>query len=307
MGGHDAVVVSGGTGLVGGRLTAALGKAGRPVRVLSRAPSSVATKLGPEIAALAWDGIHPEPAQLADAAAVVHLAGEPIFAGRLNAARRRRIRRSRIDSTDAVVHALAKLPASRRPELLLCASAVGYYGDRGEERLDEDSGAGTGFLAEVCRDWEAAADGARALSVRVVQLRLGVVLAREGGALPTMARAFRLCAGGRLGDGRQWFPWIHIDDAVALILAMLDDSSFSGPINATSPEPVRNAEFTRALARQVKRPALLPVPAFALRAALGELSGELLGSRHVTPARALAGGVKFALPGLVSALAHELG
>ncbi|MFQ5418350.1 MAG: TIGR01777 family oxidoreductase, partial [Myxococcota bacterium] len=231
----------------------------------------------------------------------------PIFAGRLSAARRRRIRRSRIDSTAALVRALAELPESRRPRVLVCASAVGFYGDRGEERLDEDSAPGTGFLSEICCDWEAAAGGGREHGVRVVQLRLGVVLAREGGALSRMATAFRMGAGGRLGSGRQWFSWIHIDDAVALILSVLADPCYSGPVNATAPEPVRNAELTRALARQLRRPALLPVPAFALRAALGELSGELLGSRHVTPARALAAGFEFALPELGLALTRELG
>lgn len=302
-----ATVISGATGLIGARLSSSLVRDGHSVRALSRDAAAATKRLGAAVSAFGWDGIHAPGEALADADAVVHLAGEPVFAGRLTDARRLRIRSSRIDSTVAMVAALAGLPEARRPRTLVCASAVGYYGDRGEERLDEESGPGRGFLAEVCRDWEAAASAAAEHGVRVVHLRLGVVLARDGGALPPMARAFRLGVGGRIGDGRQWSPWIHIDDVVALIRAALADESFSGPVNATAPQPVRNIELTRALARQLRRPALLPVPAFALRAALGELAVELLGSRKVLPARALAAGFSFHHPELGSALAQELG
>jgi len=307
MAAADAILVSGATGLVGARLTAALAEAGATVRALTRAAGSAARILGPRAAPVEWDGIHPPSAGLAGCRAVVHLAGEPVFAGRLTAERRRRIRSSRIESAAAIVTALGRLPADQRPHALISASAVGYYGDRGDERLDEDAAPGRGFLADVCRDWEAAALRANELGVRVVCLRLGIVLAREGGALPRMALPFRLGVGGRLGDGRQWVPWIHVDDVVALIRACLADDSLRGPVNATAPEPVRNASFTQALARQLHRPALLPVPAFALRAALGELAIELLGSRRVVPARALAHGFPFAHSSLETALARELG
>ena len=173
--------------------------------------------------------------------------------------------------------AIGALPAPQRPRVLVSASAVGYYGSRGDEILDEDAAPGQGFLAEVCRAWEAEALAAARHGVRCVVLRIGIVLAREGGALPRMALPFRAGLGGRLGDGRQWFPWIHADDVVSLIRAALRDDAYTGPVNAVAPEPVRNAELTRALARVLHRPALFAVPAFALRAALGELSGELLG------------------------------
>jgi len=302
----DPVLVSGATGLVGSRLTAALLNAGGAVRVLTRTAATASRILGPRVAPFEWDGIRPPAAGLAGCRAVVHLSGEPVFAGRLTDERRRRIRSSRIDSAAAIVSVLEGLPDDQRPRALISASAVGYYGDRGEERLDEDAAPGRGFLAEVCRDWEGAALRANQLGVRVVCLRVGIVLAREGGALPRMALPFRLGAGGRLGNGRQWVPWVHVDDVVGLIRASLEHEAFRGPVNATAPEPVRNADFTRALARQLRRPALLPVPAFALRALLGELAIELLGSRRVVPARALAQGFRFAHTDLETALAREL-
>ena len=189
---------------------------------------------------------------------------------------RRRIRSSRIDSTRSLVASLDALPHSERPATLVCASAVGIYGSRGDEQLDESSPPGRGFLADVCRDWEAAAFAAEERGLRVVTLRIGIVLSRRGGALPMMALPFRLGLGGRIGDGRQWVPWVHLDDLVSLIRETLNDTEWRGPVNATAPNPVRNALLTRSLARALHRPALLPVPAFALRTALGELSDELL-------------------------------
>jgi uncharacterized protein (TIGR01777 family) len=237
---------------------------------------------------------------------VVHLAGEPVFGGRLTATRRALILASRVESTRSLVHAIGALPAPERPRVLVSASAVGYYRSRGDQPLDEDASPGEGFLAEVCRAWEAEALAAARHGTRCVVLRIGIVLAREGGALPRMALPFRAGLGGRLGDGRQWFPWIHVDDVVSLIGAALRDEGYTGPVNAVAPEPIRNAELTRALARALHRPALFAVPAFALRAALGELSGELLGSRRCVPRRALARGFVFAHPGIASALAAEL-
>jgi uncharacterized protein (TIGR01777 family) len=300
------VLVTGATGLVGSRIVAALLTRGDSVRVLSRDPEAAASRLDPRVSAIGWDGVCPPPAAVDDCEGVLHLAGEPVFGGLPTAVRRRRIYHSRVDSTQALVHAIGDLPASKRPRSFVCASAVGFYGDRGDERLDEDASIGDGFLAEVCRDWEAAAVEAEGYGVRAAQLRIGIVLAREGGALPRLALPFRFGAGGRIGSGQQWVPWIHIDDLVSLFLAALDDEDLRGPINAVAPEPVRNAELTRVLGRVLKRPTLLPVPGFALRAALGELAGELLGSRRVAPARALAHGFRFTHPDLEIALAREL-
>jgi uncharacterized protein (TIGR01777 family) len=306
VGAPRTVLVSGATGLVGARLGDALLRGGDAVRALTRDPAALARRSAPGLAPVAWDGLAVPAEALADSTAVVHLAGEPVFAGRLTRERRRRIRSSRIDSTHSIARAIGALPQARRPRTFVCASAVGYYGDRGDERLDETAPPGHGFLAEVCRDWEAAADGAGAHGVRVACVRIGIVLAREGGALPRMALPFRFGAGGRLGDGRQWFPWVHIDDLVALIQAILDDEGFAGAVNGSSPEPVRNAELTRTLGRVLRRPTLLPAPAFALRLALGELADELLGSRRAVPAAAAARGFHFTYADLEEALVHEL-
>lgn len=307
MANADPVLVSGATGLVGRRFCEAWAADTGPVRALTRNARAAAEGLRGDVSCVEWDGITPPEAALAECGAVVHLAGEPVFAGRLTSQRRRRIRSSRVDSTEAVVRTLAGLPAAQRPRLLVCASAVGYYGDRGDEELDETAGAGSGFLADVCRDWEAAARGAEAHGVRVVRLRIGIVLAQSGGALPRMVLPFRFGAGGRLGGGRQWFPWIQIDDLVALLRTIIEDGEIDGAVNATAPNPVRNSELTRALGRVLRRPTLLPVPAFALRLALGELADELLGSRRVLPERALDGGFVFAHPQIEGALRHELG
>ena len=303
MSAQGPVWISGGTGLVGSRLVRALRAGERPVRIASRRPDRVRT--GPGVSAVGWDGLRVEPAALAGAAAAVHLAGEPLF-GLPSAERLARVRRSRIESTQSLVGALAALDPAERPRVLVCASAVGYYGDRGEELLDESSPPGNGFLPELCRDWEEAAARAGESDVRVVSVRIGVVLAREGGALGMLAPLFRLGLGGSVGGGRQWFPWVHADDLVALIGRALDDDALAGPVNGVSPRPVRNAEFTSALAAVLRRPALLPVPGFVLRLALGDVAGELLDSRRVNPARALAADFSFAHPDVSEALATEL-
>jgi uncharacterized protein len=299
------VVVTGATGLVGSALAKRLRAEGRPLRLVSRSPGRIAAE--PGVDSVAWDGISLPADALDGAGAVVHLAGESIFGGLPTRARRERIWASRIDSTKALVRRLAELPPARRPGQLVCASAVGYYGDRGEEELTDVSPPGSGFLAELCVAWEAEARQAAQLGVRVASLRFGVVLSRAGGALAALARLFGLGLGGRIGDGRQWFAWIHLDDVVGLAQRALEDVDFTGSFAAVAPHPVRNADFTRELARAVRRPALLPAPAFAVRLALGELAGELLGSRRVLPARAQALGHRFAHPDLASALAAELG
>jgi hypothetical protein len=296
------VVLTGGTGLVGGALLPALRKSGVPVRALVRGQGRLH-----DVEEISWDGTHPPQAALAGARAVVHLSGEPIFGGLPTAARLARLRSSRVESTRAIVAGLAALSEAERPRTFVCASAVGYYGDRGDEVLDESAAPGDGLLADLCVDWEAAAAEAERHGVRVCSVRIGIVLSGEGGALAMMAKPFRLGVGGRIGDGRQWFPWIHLDDLVEMILRALEDERWRGPVNAVAPDPVRNAELTRALGSVLSRPTLLPLPAFAVRAALGPLAGELLGSKRVAPSRAEALGFEFRHRDLETTLRAELG
>jgi uncharacterized protein (TIGR01777 family) len=305
MGEPDAVVVTGATGLVGRRLVAALTGGGASVRALSRDAS--AGGFGRGVAVVGWNGRNVPSETLVRSDAVVHLAGEPLFAGRLTAARRRRLRESRIESARSIANAIAALPEDERPGALVCASAVGYYGSRGDEVLEETARPGEGFLAELCTAWEEAARAAEEFGVRVVSVRIGIVLAREGGALPRLVAPFRLGLGGRLGDGRQWFPWVHADDVVGILQAAINDDAWRGPVNAVAPEPVTNADLTSALGRVLRRPTFFAVPAFALRAALGEdLAVELLGSRRAVPRAALDRGYAFAYGRLEEALAAEL-
>ncbi len=296
--GEGVVLISGATGLVGRRLVPRLAERYALVRTLSRSGGVVRDRIEPA----SWDGVDPGAAALGGVDAVVHLAGEPVFGGLPTQARLARIRESRIASTRRIVERMAALDPAARPKTFVCASAVGYYGDRGEERLDEQSAPGEGFLAEVCREWEREARGAESLGVRVVSLRIGVVLAREGGALALMRIPFSLGLGGRLGDGRQFFPWIHVEDLVAATLFAIENAALSGAVNAVAPQAVRNLELTETLARVLRRPAKLPAPAFALRAALGRVAGELLGSRQVVPAKLVEAGFDFVHPTLEGAL-----
>ena len=241
-------------------------------------------------------------ARLAGLDAAIHLGGANLAGHRWTAAWKREIRLSRVDSTRALARALVALP--QPPHTLLVASAVGIYGDRGDELLDEDSNPGRGFLADVCQEWEAATEPARQAGIRVVHLRFGVVLHPATGALAKMLPLFRLGLGGRLGSGRQWMSWITLVDAVSAILFALDTASLDGPVNLAAPEPVTNTEFTRALSRAVHRPAILPAPAFALRLALGQMADEaLLASARAAPFRLLSAGFQFAHPTIDSALA----
>jgi uncharacterized protein (TIGR01777 family) len=299
------IVLSGATGLVGGRLMEALAREGTAVRALTRNPG--AASFSAPARAVGWDGLHVTPDALAGAAAVVHLAGEPIFGGLPTAKRRARMRESRVESARSVAAALAALPEEERPGTFVCASAVGYYGDRGEQILDEGAAPGKGFLAELCVDWEKAAGEAEAWGVRVVQVRIGVVLADTGGAPPLIATPFKLCVGGRLGSGKQWFPWIHIEDLVSMIRAALADERYQGPANAVAPGIVTNQDLTTALGALLSRPTLLPVPGFAVKALLGDLSSELLGSKRVIPTVAERNGFAFRYPELTPALEDLLG
>jgi len=302
----DRILISGGTGLIGSRLVASLRESRVPVRILSRSAPATRQAIDADVQRLRWDGIHLPEGALGECTAVVHLAGEPIFSGPLTAARRRRIASSRIESTQSIAAALRAASATNRPATFVCASAVGFYGSRGEEVLDESAGPGSGFLSEVCQQWEAAAATA-AEALRVVSLRTGIVLARGAGALPMMALPFRVGLGGRMGSGRQWVPWIQIDDAVAVIRRVLQDDRLHGAVNVVSPNPVRNAELSEEIARTLHRPCLLPVPALALRVALGTLSDELLGSRRGVPQRMLDARFEFAHAELAPALSIELG
>jgi len=287
--------VSGASGLLGSALLPALRAAGWiPRPLVRRAAAAGEVQWDPAVGTL-------DLTALEGVTAAVHLAGESIAAGRWTAEAKRRIRDSRVQGTRLLAESLARLRV--RPRVLVSASAVGIYGDRGETPLDETSELGTDFLARVGQEWEAAAEPAAAAGIRVIHLRFGIVLSREGGALARMLTPFRMGVGGPLGSGRQWMSWIAIDDAVGAVLEALRNDAARGPINAVAPEPVRNAEFAARLGEAIHRPALLPAPAFALRALFGEMAdGALLASQRALPARLTALGYRFKYPTLPEAL-----
>jgi uncharacterized protein len=297
------VFVTGATGLVGRALAPALLARGHEVTALSRSAGAGA-RLPPRVRAVQGDPASPGAWQdeLARCDACVHLAGEPLVAGRWNADRKRRIRESRVRATENV----AAVVRARGPAVLVSGSAVGFYGSRGDEVLDEESAPGEGFLADVCREWEAAAAPA-ASRARVVLLRTGIVLAPDGGALPELARPFRLFAGGPLGDGAFWQPWIHLTDEVGMVLFALEQERASGPLVASAPEPVRNRDLARAIGAVLHRPSLLPAPAFAMRLALGEFADVILSSQRAVPRKALSLGYRHRFPELAPALRDLLG
>ncbi len=294
------VTLTGATGFVGSRLLAKLLADGHQVHVLGRRRSA---KLPASVSFSEWSAAsEPPPDSVAGADAVIHLAGEPV-AQRWTSQGKARIRDSRVEGTRLLVSALSRQP--RRPAVFVCASAIGIYGARGDEILTETSASGQGFLAEVVTDWEKAAQAAEPLGIRVVSVRFGVVLGQDG-ALAKMLPAFRLGVGGRIGSGRQWMSWIHIVDAVDLILLALGNSALRGPVNATSPQPVTNLEFTRELAAALHRPAVFPIPEAALKLLFGEMAGMLLGSQRVLPKTAEAAGFRFRYPALRPALEEIL-
>ncbi len=295
------VLVTGATGLVGRAVVARFRESGWRVRALSRDPAR-AGRLLPGVERVGrWDPSRGflEADVLAGAAAVVHLAGAPV-ARRWTARVREQIRASRVEGTRLLASRLADV--SPRPGALVSASAIGWYGDRGDEELAEDAPPGRGFLADVCRDWEAAAGIAAAAGIRTVVLRIGIVLAREGGALPRMLPAARLGLGGPLGSGRQFWSWVHVGDVARLALWAAENAGVEGPVNATAPGPVRQAAFARELGRALHRPAFLRTPGFVLRLVLGGFARELLASARVVPARAVREGFRFRYPGLGAAL-----
>lgn len=295
------VTLTGATGFIGSRLTNALLAEGHAVHALGRKrPANLPTA----VRFSEWTSEAEPPAEsLASADAVIHLAGEPV-AQRWTPEAKQRIRASRVDGTRRLVNALSTL--SRRPHTLICASAIGLYGSRGDEVLTETSAPGSDFLAQVVIDWEKAAVLAEALGIRVARLRFGMVLGKDGGAMAKMLPPFRLGVGGRLGSGRQWTSWIHIDDLIRLILFTLATPAAGGAINATAPEPVTNAEFTRELGAALHRPAILPVPKFALKLLFGEMAGMLLASQRVIPAAAQKAGFEFEYPKLAPTLRRLL-
>ena len=294
----DRALVTGATGLVGRALLPMIGD---HAIAATRYPAR-ARGLSGEV--VGWDATSPVPAKaLARVGAIFHLAGEPVAEGRWTAAKKARIQASRIESTRSIVESIAKLAPADRPRVLVCASAVGIYGSRGDELLDESAPLAEGFLAEVCLAWEAEAARAKELGVRVVSLRIGIVLSPSGGALPKMLRPFRLGLGATLGDGAQWMPWIHVDDVVGLLRFVAGNEAVEGPVNAVAPGVVSNKDFTQALGRALHRRIVLSAPKFALALALGEVSSVVLASQRVVPKRALDAGFEFAYPNIDEALA----
>lgn len=294
------ILVTGATGLIGRSLCRKLTDDGHTVIGVSRSsrqpPGLMVAELqqwdpqtGP-IASTALDGID----------AVVNLAGEPIDSRRWSEQQKNLIRDSRIVTTRNLVETLCSI--DRKPEVLVSSSAVGFYGDRGDEQLDETSTPGRGFMSEICREWEREAERVTERGIRVVEVRTGVVLSREGGALQKMLTPFKFGIGGPLGSGKQWFPWIHINDIVGIFHHAIVTRLLSGPVNGVAPEPATNKEFTRELATALHRPAFLPVPEAAMRVLVGEMAEVLFGSQRVLPKVALESGYRFQYPALTEAL-----
>ena len=295
------ILVTGATGLIGRHLCQSLLDEGHTVIGLSRTPENAR---GVPVAEMRrWDAMSgpPDDDVLAGVDAVIHLAGEPIAARRWSDEQKRRIRDSRVISTRHLVSGMRAMRT--KPAVFISGSAVGFYGDRGDEPLDEQSPPGHGFMPKVCIEWEREAEPAEDAGLRVVRVRTGVVLSREGGALEKMMLPFKLGLGGKLGSGRQWLPWIHIADIVGIFRYALATAAIKGPINGTAPAPVTNAEFTRELAGALHRPAFVPVPEFGLRAAMGEMAAVMLSSQRVLPNAVLAAGYRFRFERLGAALA----
>jgi uncharacterized protein len=300
------VTVTGATGLIGTKLVRVLRDRGDDVTVLSRSPEKAQALLG--VNAVAWDpmgGPAPEEA-LRGRDAVIHLAGEPV-AQRWNDDVKRRILESRETGTRNLVAGLAALNGTERPGVLVSSSAVGFYGKHGDERVPESSPAGDDFLAGVCVAWEREADAAAAHGLRVVKIRTGVVLDKDGGALKTMLPPFKLGVGGPVAGGDQYLPWIHVDDLVGLYLHALGDAAWSGAYNGAAPEPVTNKAFSKALGRALHRPAFAPVPAFAIKLLYGDMAEIVTEGQRAVPERPLASGFAFRHPDLDAALKDALG
>ena len=295
------ILITGSSGLIGSALIQILRSEGhKVVRLVRRA-------VAPGEDAAVWDPAAGklEPSALQKTDAVVHLAGENIGAMRWTDERKDRMRGSRIQSTRLLSESLAQLPVP--PRVLVSASAVGFYGSRGDESLTEESPAGSGYLSQVCQEWEAAAEPARQRGIRVVNPRIGMVLSAKGGALPAMLPAFKACVGGKLGDGQQFVSWIAIDDLIQAISHIITTDSLSGPVNTVSPNPVRNVEMTKALGKVLRRPTFLSMPASVVRLIFGEMADALLLSgQRVVPGKLLASGFTFQFPDFETSLRHLL-
>ena len=293
------VLITGGSGLIGSALRPVLEKQGHEVASLTRRE---ARRTGE----FRWDPeqAHVDPAALEGTEAVVHLAGETV-AGRWTAAKKQRILGSRVTGTRVISEAIAALDPP--PGVLVCASGIGVYGDRGDDPVTEESEPGQGFLVDVVRAWEGAADPARAAGIRVVHTRFGIVQSPRGGALKTQLPLFKLGLGGPIGGGRQYVSWVTIDDAVGAITFALSREGVSGPVNVAAPGAVRQRDYARTLGRVLRRPAFLPAPAFAVRLVLGEFAGEVLNGQRAVPQRLTGSGYAFRFPELESALRHVLG
>jgi len=295
------ITMTGASGMIGRRLLKHLMNAGHTVTVLSR---HAGTNMPPGVILSVWpEQAMPPEESLRDSDAVIHLAGEPV-AQRWTADAKRRIHDSRIVGTRNLVAALAKL--SKKPEVLVSSSAVGYYGSRGDEILEESTAPASDFLAALCVEWEKEAHAAEALGVRVVCIRTGIVLDARGGALQRMLPPFKVGVGGKLGDGRQWMSWIHAEDLVAMFRFAMESTQVRGAMNGVSPNPVTNTDFTRALANAVHWPAIVPVPVFGLKLLFGEMSSALLASQRAIPKAAQASGFQFRYPQLDATLADVL-
>jgi uncharacterized protein len=295
------IIMTGSTGLIGSALTSALKTAGHEVTPLvRRSPAPPG--------AVSWDPLaeRMDAASLAGTEAVIHLAGESLAEGRWTRAKKDRIYTSRVQATDLLARTLAQLRPL--PRVMLCASAVGFYGDRGDEILTEEMPAGTGYAADLCRQWEQASAPAAAAGIRVVHARFGIVLSKAGGALAKMLTPFRLGLGGPIGNGRQYVSWIALDDAIGAIMHLLNQSQLAGAVNAVAPESVTNRQLAKTLGRVLHRPAVFPLPAPIARLVLGEMADVLLlASARVVPRRLEADGFTFRYPQLEAALVHVLG
>jgi hypothetical protein len=280
------ILVTGSTGFIGAKLCQKLNEAQHTVTALSRNPAKAHQTIPTLRNVYRWDSLNElAPIEALEGLdAVIHLAGETI-AGRWDDSKKRSIRESRVLGTRHLIEGIARCQS--KPKALISASAIGYYGDRAEERLTEDSLPGSDFLAGVCKDWEAEAIKAENLDVRVVRVRTGIVLGPGGGALQALLTPFKLGAGGPIGSGHQWWSWVHREDLIGLIVHALHHPEITGPLNATAPNPSRQGVFARTLGRVLHRPAVAPLPAFATKLMLGEFSSELLSSKHVSPKRAL--------------------
>jgi uncharacterized protein (TIGR01777 family) len=295
------IAITGASGFIGRRLMKALAAGDHKLRVLSR---HAGTNLPPGVQLFVWDAMKSQPPEesLQGVDAVIHLAGEPI-AQRWNDEVKQKIRDSRVTGTRNLVQALST--SSARPAVLICGSAIGYYGSRGDEVLTESSAPGSGYMADVCVAWEKEADLAESLGIRLVKLRTGVVLGANGGALAKMLSPFKAGMGGKLGHGDQWMSWVHLDDLVGIIQHALENP-VRGPVNGTSPNPVTNADFTKALSHAISRPAVMPLPAFTLKFMFGEMAEVMLASQRVLPRAAEEAGYQFRYPAVEPALANIL-